>query len=93
VSVKQQRGPRRPTVLTRLADLPTPVSWDMERREAKERNEAIRRAKKEAPRRPVKPGKLAVATVTWLDPAVVVGGLRVVGICSDASDEVKAMYL
>jgi hypothetical protein len=71
------------------------MSWDEERRVAKERNEAIRRAKKEAPRRPVKPGKLAVAAgpVTWLDTPVAAGRFRIVGVCSDASDDVKAMYL
>jgi hypothetical protein len=70
--------------------------WDRERREARERNEAIRRARKAEPRRPVKPGKLAAVTksvVTWVDPPVSVGGLRVVGVCSDASDDVKAAYL
>jgi hypothetical protein len=73
------------------------MSWDEERRVAKERNEAIRRAKKEAPRRPVRPGKLAVAAdpVTWLsEPVRPVKGWKVaiVGVCSDASPEVKAMY-
>ena len=31
-------------------------------------------------------------SVTWLDPPVKVGRVRVVGVCSDAADDVKRMY-
>ncbi len=43
-----------------------------------------------------KPGKLAEVApgaVRWLPEPVAVGGLRIVGVCADASDDVKAAYL
>lgn len=66
--------------------------WQEEKEAAKERNEAIRRKKKEAPRRPA----VAADPVAWLDPPVrPVKGWRVaiVGVCSDCDPETKAMYL
>lgn len=52
--------------------------------------------KAKAPRREMKPGKLAEqATITWLPEARLLlpgSNIRVVGIASDASDECKRTY-
>lgn len=70
--------------------------WQEEKEAAKERNEAVRRKKKEAPRRPVKPGKLAATeVVTWLEnPIPVMPGSRILvhGVCSDCDPAVAALY-
>ena len=65
--------------------------WQEEREAAKERNEAIRRKKKEAPRRPV---KHAADPVTWLEPVPVKPGSRlmVCGVCSDCDPVVAREY-
>lgn len=87
----------RPTVLTRLADLPVKgvpaEQYERERAEAKRRN-------REARGRMRKPGKLAVAetasAITWLPvPVPVSPGSRtfVHGVCSDAAVSVKERYL
>jgi hypothetical protein len=82
------------TILKSLADLPVKgvpaTQYERERAEAKRLN-------RESHGRMRKPGKLAAAaetaaSITWLDPPVRVGNFRVVGIASDASDDVKREY-
>jgi hypothetical protein len=73
--------------------------WD--RRAQKERDRAefaakdpeVKARQREVSRRArTAPAKYVGATITWLDPPVAVGGLRIVGIASDASDDVKREY-
>lgn len=112
MSEARERGPRRETVLTRLADLPTQetpeqekkrrITEKLERRRAQSERDraefAARRPSEKAQQREISrrartvPAEYVCATVTWLDPPVRVGGFRVVGVCSDASDEVKRQY-
>jgi hypothetical protein len=58
------------------------AQYERERADAKRRN-----------RRPGKLAEVAPGAVRWLPEPVAVGGLRIVGVCSDASDDVKAAYL
>jgi hypothetical protein len=61
------------------------AQYERERADAKRRNrERVRR-----------PGKLAevASPVRWLPEPVMAGGLRIVGVCRDASPETKALYL
>jgi hypothetical protein len=77
------------TRLRSLSELPT--SWQEERKNAKRRNAEARARKAER-----KPGRLAAAAyVTRLpEPAPLMSGcgIKVVGVCSDAADSVKARY-
>lgn len=51
----------------------------------REQRSALARKGKKAPEAPF--------TITWLDPPVVTGRVKIVGVCSDASDAVRARYL
>lgn len=75
------------TRLTSLADLPT--QYDRERAEAKRLN-------RESRGRARKPGKLAAvaaAPIAWLREPAYIGGIRVLGVASDASEETRAAWL
>jgi hypothetical protein len=69
----------------------TDEEWQQAKAASKQRNVEARRAKQKcAAKRPP-----AEATVTWLpEPVPIRPGsrLRVLGVCSDASPETKAMY-
>jgi hypothetical protein len=101
VSEPRQRGPRTPTVLKRLADLPTTTKGVPAAQYAQERAAARKRNIEARERRQDRQGEsratrvkvsMKNTTVTWLPEVAHIGGIRVCGVASDASDEVKRLY-
>jgi hypothetical protein len=79
--------------LTSLSDLPT--TYAERRAKFQEERDAAKRRNAQASREARQRRTSAATTVTWIEPVALVpfSRTRVVGVCPDASDAVKALYL